>query len=330
MFQQLQSDEILESRAWELPAGSSSFGITIGSTVVSTDVNSSTANNPTTAITLDANKTLALAQVAAGASITRAASADVTLSAYLGGSPTLDITFYSVVNTTTNGENYSDAAAGARASASRPANALTTSGTYLTLTVGSLSVTATTVNGVSGESVLDATDSVGSIWADVLMDAWNAKYGGSGTSNTMSLVDTATVGSSASQTLTLPAKAGSGRRAHEMAVALSLTVSGVTDTVDWKIGTSDGSADNKLQGDGIILVLKELVTDALAGTVLVTGTTGELSSTLFSQAGSEANTATTANIYPTEARGDVVNDEGDVEEVATTATTFNRVPWLAS
>ena len=54
------------------------------------------------------------------------------------------------------------------------------------------------------------------------------------------------------------------------------------------------------------------------------------SSSLLSQAGSEANTATTANIYPTEARGDVVNDEGDVEEVATTATTFNRVPWLAS
>ena len=27
---------------------------------------------------------------------------------------------------------------------------------------------------------------------------------------------------------------------------------------------------------------------------------------------------------------DVVNDEGDVEEVATTPTTFNRVPWLAS
>ena len=330
---------VLAKRAWELPANTSGFGITIGSTIVTTDVNSSTANNPTAAITLDANKTLALAQVAAAASITRAASADVTLAAYLGGSPTVDITFYTTVNTSTNGENYSDAAAGTRATSSRPASTATTSGTYLTLTVGSLTVTATTVNGVSGESVLAATNSVGSIWADVLMDAWNTKYGGSGSSNTMSLVDTATVGSSAaSVTLTLPAKAGSGRRAHEMAVALSLTVSGVTDTVDWKIGATDASTDNKLQGDGIILVLEETVGNALGGVVLVSGTTRELSSTLLTNqnSGAGANTSTTANIYPTEARGegaegiggDVRSAEGDVEEVSTAAVSNNRVSWL--
>ncbi|MDA9893066.1 hypothetical protein N9D50_03635 [Flavobacteriaceae bacterium] len=327
------SDAILEKRAWELPADADGFGITIGSTVVTTDVNSSTANNPTTSIDLDANKTLALAQVAAAASITRAASANVTLNAYLGGSPTVDVTFYTTVNTSTNGENYSDAAAGARASASRPASAATTTGTYVTLTVGSLSVTATTVGGALGD-----THSVGSRWAKSLVDAWNTKYGGSGSSNTMSLVDTATVQTDAtSATLTLPAKAGSGRRAHEMAVALSLTVSGVTDTVDWKIGSSDATADNKLQGDGIILVLEELVTGALNGVVLVSGTTRELSSTLLVQTGSEANTSTTANIYPNQARGDgakgtggdVVNDEGDVEEVSTPAVSENRVTWLA-
>ena len=321
-----QSDEILESRAWEVPAGAGSFGITIGSTVVSTDVNSSTANNPTTAITLDANKTLALAQVAAAASITRAASADVTLNAYLGGSPTVDITFFDNVTSTSNGENYSDAAAGSRpgGGANRIVGA-TTTGTYVTLTVGSLSVSATSFGSVTTSN----TDSTaGDAWTAALKAAWDTKYGGSAaTSGTMSLVGTATV---AGPKITFSAKPGSGRRAHEMAVAISATVSGVTDTVDWRIGTSDGSADNKLQGDGIILVLKELVTDALAGTVLVSGTTRELSSTLLSQVGSEANTATTANIYPTQARGDVVNDEGDVEEVATTATTFNRVPWLAS
>ena len=121
-----------------------------------------------------------------------------------------------------------------------------------------------------------------------------------------------------------------------MAVSLSLTVSGVTDTVDWKIGTSDGSADNKLQGDGIILVLEETATDALAGTLLVSGTTRVLSSTLLVQAGSAANTSTAATIYPNEARGDgakgvggdVVNDEGDVEEVSTPAVSENRVAWL--
>ena len=50
-------------------------------------------------------------------------------------------------NNTSNGENYSDAAAG-----SRPGNATdkvtgaTSTGTYVTLTVGSLSVTATTLH----------------------------------------------------------------------------------------------------------------------------------------------------------------------------------------
>jgi hypothetical protein len=91
-----------------------------------------------------------------------------------------------------------------------------------------------------------------------------------------------------------------------------------------------------LKGDGIILVLEETVTDALAGVVLVSGTTRELSSTLLVQKGSEANTSTTANIYPGEARGDgangtggdVVNDEGDVEEVSTPAVSENRVAWL--
>ena len=123
-----------------------------------------------------------------------------------------------------------------------------------------------------------------------------------------------------------------------MAVAISATVSGVTDTIDWKIGSSDGSSDNKLVGDGIILVLEETATDALAGILLVSGTTRELSSTLLinQSSGAGANTSTTANIYPTEARGegaegiggDVRNDEGDVEEVSTPAVSSNRVTWL--
>ena len=159
----------------------------------------------------------------------------------------------------------------------------------------------------------------------------------------MSLVDTATQGAGAnSNTLTFDAKAGSGRRAHNMAVSLSLTTSGTTDTADWKIGASDGSTDNKLVGGGIILVLKETVANALGNlstmTVQVTGTTNQLTTTLLtnSSSGAGANTSTTANIYPTEARGDgaegiggdAVLPEGDVEEVSTPAVSQNRVTWL--
>ena len=122
-----------------------------------------------------------------------------------------------------------------------------------------------------------------------------------------------------------------------MAVSLSLTTSGTTDTADWLIGATDGSSDNKLKGDGIILVLEETVAGALAS-VMVTGTNNQLTTTLQTNAASGAgvNTSTTANIYPTEARGDgaegtggdAVIAEGDVEEVSTAAVSNNRVAWL--
>ena len=326
-----QEDEVLASYAYIVTDGANNFGLTIGGTVITTDVNSATSNNPDTSIDLDSNTTLALAQIAAAATITRAASVDVDLSAHLGASPTLDITFYSLVNTTTNGENLSDAAAGARATAGTNVPSGTSTGTFLTIDIGGLTATGTFDTSI--------TDSAGASLAKGIADAWNAKYGGGGASNTLSLVDTITYATT-SNVLNIKAKAGSGRRAHNMAVSLSLTTSGTTDTADWLIGTSDGSSDNKLVGEGIILVLKETATGALsvAPGVQITGTTEQLTTTLLtnSNSGSGKNTSTTANIYPTEARGDgaegtggdAVIAENDVEEVSTPAVSQNRVAWL--
>ena len=329
--------ERLASYAYLITPGTAGFGITIGSTIVTTDVNSATSNNPTKAITLDSNKSLALAQIAAAASITRAASANVTLSATLGGSPTVDVTFITDVTTSTNGENYSDSAAGARKTSSRSQMAMTSTGTFLTMTIGSQSVTSSLYQ----SSIASGTTSADDAMASLLAAAWNAKYGTGGSSQTMSLVTAD--GDTTSGTLTLSAKAGSGRRAHEMAVAISLTASGTTDTADWKIGSSDGSADNMLKGDGIILVLKENITGALATTVLVSqtaaGLANQLTTTLLlnSNSGAGANTSTTADIHPDEARGDgaegiggdAVLPETDVEEDATAPVSNNRVTWLS-
>ena len=331
------SSEILGSVAYHISAGAVLKAETGGSAGVAaisvlTDLNSSTSNAPAPSITLDANKTLALAQIVAANTITRAAANDLTWNAYLGGSPTLDITFYDAVTTTTNGENYSDAQAGARPTTGGIATALNAE-TYITLTVGSLSVTATAY----GSSVASTTNTnAGDAWADEIMDAWNDTYGGTA-STTLSLVDTIT---RSNNVITLKAKAGSGRRAHDMAVSISATVSGTTNTVDWMIGATDGDADNKLQGDAIIIVVKEAVQSALAS-FTITGTKAgdnafQLTTTLLSQAGSQANTSTADNIYPTEARGDgalgtggdAVIAEADVEEVSTPAVSNNRVTWL--
>ena len=123
-----------------------------------------------------------------------------------------------------------------------------------------------------------------------------------------------------------------------MAVSISLTTSGTTDTADWLIGATDGSADNMLKGEGIILILEETAASAL-NSVTVYGVTTQLTTTLLTNSsdGTGANTSTIDNIYPNEARGDgaqgvggdAVIPEGDVEEIATPAVSNNRVAWLS-
>ena len=329
--------EVLASYAYIVTPDAADFGITINGTVITTDVNSATSNNPAPVVDLDSNSTLALAQIAAAATITRAASVNIELAAHLGASPTVDVTFYTAPETATNGENLSDAAAGARLAAGTNQMEMTSTGTFLTLTVGSQSVTATLFESTIASGTTAADDAM----ASLLASAWNGKWGGASgvASSDMSLVTAD--GDTTSGTLTLSGKVGSGRRAHNMAVSLSLTTSGTTDTADWKIGTSDGSSDNKLVGEGIILVLKETAAGALsAGVNTITGINNQLTTTLLTNSGSGdgTNTSTTANIYPGEARGDgaegadgdAVIAESDVEEVATPAVSQNRVAWLGN
>jgi len=77
--------------------------------------------------------------------------------------------------------------------------------------------------------------------------------------------------------------------------------------------------------------------DAVSGYSVTRGTAASvtiLTSTLSVVA--DANTSTTSNIYPLEARGDgalgaggdAVLPEALIAEVATAATTYNRVSWL--
>ena len=331
------SADVLRKRAYVINRSvASEYSLVIGTTTITTDVNAATPNTPVnTFIALDSNQGLALAQVRAAASITRAAAVGVTLDAVVGATPTVNITILnSLITASNNGENYTDAQAALVTTTTGQSSAtLVGVGNYLKLTIGSLSVTSTISSGTN-----HAVTGHASTIASALVNAWNTKYGGAGSSNTLSLVDTATVNDNV---ITLTAKAGSGRRAHNLAVALSLTTDAltttVTPTVDWKIGSSDVTTDNKLVGDGIILLLTETEAGKLA-TVVVSETRAlaaqELSSTLLINAG--VHTSTTTNIYPTQARGDgasgiggdVVNAEGNVEEVATAAVSFSRVSWL--
>ena len=84
------------------------------------------------------------------------------------------------------------------------------------------------------------------------------------------------------------------------------------------------------------MVLAENVAGAL-NSVIVTGAMEQLTTTLLtnSASGAGANTSTTADIYPNEARGDgaegiggdAVIGEADVEEIATPASS-KQSSWL--
>ena len=73
-----------------------------------------------------------------------------------------------------------------------------------------------------------------------------------------------------------------------------------------------------------------ILLDAVEGVSLTVSTGSGSLLTTTNRPVANTGTSTTASIFPTDARGDAVQPEALVAEVATAATTFNRVPWLAS
>ena len=136
------------------------------------------------------------------------------------------------------------------------------------------------------------------------------------------------------------------------AAQASLATSGViTETrIGWTIGSTEATTDNTTTGTDIILAVEETVQGngkanrisghtTLVGDGTAIGTVENnlsnsfgLVTNLVSVGSSAVNTGTTTNIFPADARGDVVTGvaaaEGTTATTGTARTTYTRLHWL--
>jgi PBP1b-binding outer membrane lipoprotein LpoB len=199
-----------------------------------------TANTGINMLALSGNQTLDLASILNTAHVTRATATEATLTASAGGNWSTTVTIETLSATlgasgTVTGERYTTSAARTAASSAvtiagyNAANFMD-SDDYVTLTVGSNSVTAT------GQG----TDAL----ADAIATAWQAKYGVAGTASSSSV---ATVTSGDTGVITIRGYDHSG--GANTTVAMSVTGSGTVGTgnaaegVEYKIGATRSAAD---------------------------------------------------------------------------------------
>ena len=281
--------------------------------------------NTGSSLTLSGNKTLDLASILNAQHVTRAAATEATLSAALGGNMANTITIATVsaaagASGTVTGERYTTGAAKTAAVSNTNLfpgyNELLNSDDYVTLTVGSNTVTATGT----------ATGSL----AQAVATAWQAKYGVAGTASASS---NATVTASDAGVITVTGPTHSG--GNGLAIGLSATGSGTVGTnaegVEWVIGATLSAADNTLISNAIIImlestvagtVLNKLVSPALTGSSTIVELT---TSVLSNSVGAGEKTAWRA---AHEDAPDARNAEDTVGAGASTAVNKSRVAWL--
>jgi hypothetical protein len=302
--------------------------------------------------------------------LSRATDLGVTLDVKAEGSPALpNVTFSSSVTSASgaNGEAYTNNTADDLSklvgNAGAATTAFVTSYDSFTISIGGKSATASVVGADTGYSGTVARNAV----ATALAAAWNNKYSTGSASANMSLWTT--IAASAG-VLTAPSlkSSMSGSRgfgelitvSHSKASAANVSIvsSGVeTETVmSWTIGATDATTDNSATGTHLIITVEEAVqgngkvatnvaslTSNIGGVTQTTinrsGIAGDvgfgaviLATTEVTVGGSAANTTTSANIFPTDARGDVTTGVAAEEgiNVTTGVAQFKRtrLHWL--
>ena len=267
-------------------------------------------------LTLDANETLAIAQIKRAAALTRATAYDLTLDAHSGLDASGQIRLTAAADSSTAEYSFN---------ADKNAGATTIQSTsdVLKLTVDGLSVTTT----------LAATGTTRAAITAALAAAWTTKYGTSGSASySMSLFNV----TSDTNNLTISAKSGGGRRGFNKSYSISVipyTTVGASTTLIAEYGATSAATDNNTISNGLVVTLESnvagILLDAVAGaTVASNSATSVTILTTTNKPVANTGTSTTANIFPDDARGDAVLPEAAVAEVATAATTFNRVSWL--
>ena len=279
-------------------------------------VNGSEVDVPS--LTLDANEVLAIASIKRAAALTRATAYDLTLDAHSGYKPTGEIRFTSDSSTAEYSFNPGK---------NNQVNTVR-AGDFANMTIDGLTVSVTIAAASSGTT---ANQDI----INKLTTKWTSQYGTTGAASaSYSLF---TVGSTTSK-ITIAAKSGSGRRGFDKSysiVVIPATTVGASTTLNLEYGGTSSGSDNNTISNGIIVTLESniagVLLDAVAGASVVRGKGQAASVTLLTTTNkpvANVATTTTKNIYPEDARGDAVNPESAVTEVATAATSTDRTAWL--
>ena len=285
--------------------GSGNIQVMIGSDALYVD-----SSNSPTAITPSANVALAISELKSAAAVSRAAALGLNLDVNEGGNvQSLTVSFTSALNSAT-GET----------SLGTTSQTVIGSDDYATLSIGSQTVTATVTN-----SSLSSTVGI----ASALATAWSTKYA---TASTLYTLDA----DSASGVISISVNAGSGNRAHNDAVSVTYTPGTDTTTtplLDFVIGDTNATTDNKLKGDSVIILLENTtkgVTGVTSPTVSFSGTLTVSNTLTSTDVHTTATVISAANgIYPTEGRGLAANAwDGTSLVITTDAATTDRTAFL--
>jgi hypothetical protein len=282
-----------------------------------------------TALAFSGNQDLDIEAIKSSINLSRATSAGVTMDAKRGANSTAAITLREHGNGAAGaviGERYTTATAAAAGTTSTNFGLGTDD--YVTVTIGSNSVTATAVSA----TLLGAA----------VYTAWAAKYHSSGTASAAAIatMTSPTIGAEvASQALawTMNQEDSGG---YGQTISVSVTAGTTTATsgamVDWTIGASNLTSNNTTVDDGVSTILT--LTANAADTAVPTVTTAV--SAAASMAAIALSTTKTSNTYW--ANGDLttgaqepITDVRQKENATAAATSnavaqtlFNRVTWL--
>ena len=282
-----------------------------------------------TALAFSGNQDLDIAAVKSTINLSRATSAGVTMDAKRGANSTAAITLREHGNGAAGaviGERYTTATAAAAGTTSTNYGMGTDD--YITITIGSNSVTATAVSA----TLLGAA----------VYTAWAAKYHSSGTASASAIatMTSPTIGAEVqlqalAWTMNQEDSGGYGKSISASVTAGTTTATSAAN-IDWTIGASNLTNNNTTVDDGVSTIITLTANDALVAVPTVT-TAVSAAASIAANALSTTKVTNTAwgNGFLTTGAQEPITDVRQQESAvaaatsnAVAATNFSRVAWL--
>ncbi len=282
-----------------------------------------------TALALSGNQDLDIEAIKSSINLSRATSAGVTMDAKRGANSTAAITLREHGNGAAGaviGERYTTATAAAAGTTSTNYGMGTDD--YITITIGSNSVTATAVSAT--------------LLGSAVYTAWAAKYHGSGTASAAAIatmtspsIGAAVMLQALAWTMNQEDSGGYGKTISASVTAGTTTATSAAN-IDWTIGATNATNNNTTVDDGVSTILTLTANDALVAVPTVTTAV----SAAASMAAIALSTTKTTNTDWNEGRTTVgaqepitdVRNKEDAVAAATSnavaAVSVSRVTWL--